>query len=116
MLKYGQVGCHGDFGGRPPRHRLLPTPQLVLQVQRLGAGLTLLLCNGGTGLMDVVMSLDTLRAIAFRNLPPNQALPELVTYTIYISAQLSADAFRALRKVWVLINTVEAAYSVLARA
>ena len=93
VLKYGEVGCQGDVGGRPPRHGLLPTPHLVLQVQRLGAGLTLLMCNGGTGLMDVVMSLDTLRASLSGTFLQTRLCQNWL-HTIYISAQLSAPSER----------------------
>ena len=48
-------------------------------------------------------------SIAFRHLPPNSARLGYATEgALFISAQLSTDAVRALRKVRVLIMTVEA--------
>ena len=48
-------------------------------------------------------------SIAFRHLPPNSARFSYATEgALFISAQLSTDAVSALRKVSVLIKTVEA--------
>ena len=48
-------------------------------------------------------------SIAFRHLPPNSARFSFATEgELFISVQLSTDAVSALRKVWVLIKTVEA--------